>query len=120
METFLAPILLVTGILTLLAGIGLLAPRNALAMFFGIDTGDAATLLLGRHWSLLIGLVGGVLIYAAYHPEVRGPVMVVAAIEKLVLAALVVVSPLRKRPPTVAVVGADTIMALLYIFFLTR
>jgi len=66
-----------------------------MAMFFGIDTSDAAMLLLGRHWSLLIGLVGGLLIYAAYHPEIRGPVMVVAAIEKLILAALVVASPLR-------------------------
>jgi hypothetical protein len=46
--------------------------------------------------------------------------MLVAAIEKLVLGGLVVASPLRKRPPTVAVVGADTVMALLYIFFLTR
>ncbi|MFZ1018392.1 MAG: hypothetical protein WAN39_11020 [Candidatus Cybelea sp.] len=120
METFIAPVLLVTGILTLSAGVGLFMPRKALATFFGIDTSDAATLLLGRHWSLLIGLVGGLLIYAAYHPEIRGPVMLVAAIEKLVLGGLVVASPLRKRPPTVAVVGADTVMALLYIFFLTR
>jgi hypothetical protein len=120
MEAYLAPVLLVTGIVTLLVGIGLLLPRNILSQMFGIDAPDAATLLLGRHWSLLIGLVGGLLIYAAYHPEIRVPVMVVGAIEKLVLGALVVSSPLRKRPPTLVAVGADTIMALLYIFFLTR
>ncbi len=120
METYLAPVLLITGIITLLAGVGLLMPRKTLAMLFGIDTPDAATLLLARHWSLLIGLVGGLLIYAAYHPEIRAPVMVAGAIEKLILGALVIASPLRKRPPTLVAVGADTIMALLYIFFLIR
>ncbi|HEX3370691.1 MAG TPA: hypothetical protein VHS56_14020 [Candidatus Cybelea sp.] len=119
-ETYLAPVLLITGIITLSAGMGLLMPRNTLAMLFGIDASDAATLLLGRHWSLLIGLVGGLLIYAAYHPEIRVPVMVVGTIEKLVLAGLVIAGPLRKRPPTLVAVGADSIMALLYIVFLIR
>ncbi|HEY1882058.1 MAG TPA: hypothetical protein VGG51_03330 [Candidatus Cybelea sp.] len=120
MGTYLAPVLLITGIITLSTGVGLLMPRNALGMLFGIDTTDAATLLLGRHWSLLIGLVGGLLIYAAYHPEIRAAVMVVGVIEKLALGALVIASPLRKRPPTLAAAGADAVMALLYIFFLIR
>ena len=77
-------------------------------------------LLLARHWSLLISLVGGLLIYAAYHPDVRVPVMVVAAAEKLVLAVLVATSPLRRRMETVSVVGADVVMASLYVVYLAQ
>lgn len=120
METSLATVLLVTGILTLLGAIGLLLPHLLLRGFFATATSDAATILLARHWSLLIGLVGGLLIYAAFYPQIRVPIMIVGAIEKLVLGALVLASPLRKRLQTVSIAGADAIMALTYIFFLVQ
>jgi hypothetical protein len=58
--------------------------------------------------------------YAAYHPEIRLPAMIVGAAEKLVFGALVIASPLRKRRLTLAVVGADAIMGLLYVLILTQ
>jgi hypothetical protein len=108
-------LLLVTGILTAGAGIGLLFPRQVLVMFLGDQTPTSTTQLLARHWCLLVGLVGGLLIYAAFHAEIRVPVMIVAATEKLVLGGLVIASPLRTRRITLGVVSADCVMAILYV-----
>ncbi len=119
-EAALNIVLIVTGTLTAAAGLGLLAPRQVSAFFFGMPADDATTILLVRHWCLLIALIGGLLIYAGSHAQVREPVMIAAAIEKVVLAALVVASPLRKRPVTVAIVSADVVMAALYVTFLLR
>ena len=46
--------------------------------------------------------------------------MVAAIVEKLALGVLVVASPMRKRLVTVAVAGADAVMALLYIISLAQ
>jgi hypothetical protein len=113
-------ILLVTGALTAAAGVGFVMPRQLLALILGENTSDATVILMARHWSLLVALVGGLLMYAAYHPEVRLPAMIVGAAEKLVFGALVIASPLRKRRLTLAVVGADAIMGLLYVLILTQ
>jgi hypothetical protein len=75
---------------------------------------------MARHWSLLAALVGGLLMYAAYHPEARLPALVIGAAEKLVFGILVVASPLRGRRLTIAVVCADAIMGLLYVLILTQ
>ncbi len=113
-------IIAVTGALTLLAGAGLLAPKRLFKAFFDLSLTEATSLLVARHWSLLIALVGALLLYAAYHPEVRVPVLIVAIIEKLALGLLVLTGPLRKRMLTLAIVGADAIMALLYVLILAR
>jgi hypothetical protein len=95
-------------------------PRQLLALILGENTTDATVILIARHWSLLVALVGGLLIYATYHPEVRLPAMILGAAEKLVFGALVIASPLRRRRLTLAVVGADAIMGLLYVLILTQ
>jgi hypothetical protein len=111
---------IITGALTASAAAGFLAPRPLLRVLFGMSGEDAATLVLARHWSLLVGLVGVLLIFAGLHPEMRVPIAIVGAAEKFALAALVFGGPLRTRPALVAVTGADTVMALLYVFFLSR
>ncbi|MGA8099386.1 MAG: hypothetical protein WB810_12100 [Candidatus Cybelea sp.] len=113
-------ILIVTGALTALAGVGLAAPRLVVRAVFGTTLADAATVLVARHWSLLIALVGGLLIYAGFHTEARVPIMVAAIVEKLALGVLIVASPMRKRLVTVAVAGADAVMALRYIISLAQ
>jgi hypothetical protein len=118
--TYASTILLVTGVLTALAAIGFLFPRGFLKLLFGMTTEDAAAVLLGRHWSLLIALIGGLLVYASFHVEVQVPVMIAATIEKLALTPLTVASPLRKRALTLLVVGADAVMACLYIILLIQ
>jgi hypothetical protein len=75
---------------------------------------------MARHWSLLAALVGGLLMYAGYHPEARLPALFIGAAEKLAFGILVIASPLRRRRLTIAVVGADAIMGLLYVLILTQ
>jgi uncharacterized membrane protein len=111
-------VLIVTGLLTAVAGIGFFVPRAFLNVLLGMTPNDSTTTLLARHWCLLLALVGGLLVYAGYHAEARVPVMVVATVEKLTIAALVVASPLRRRLVTVAAISADVVMALLYLFLL--
>ena len=113
-------LLLVTGVLTAGPSFGLIFPRRLLLVLLGDPTNELATLLVVRHWSLLIGLVGGLVMYAAFHAEVRVPVMVVAATEKLVLGGLVLASPLRTRLLTLGVACADGVMAILYLVTLSR
>jgi hypothetical protein len=111
-------ILIVTGILTAAAGLGVFAPGPLLKVLLGVKTSDAATMLMARHWFLLVGLVGGLLIYAGYYPQARAAAIFFAIVEKVALGALVLASPLRRRPATVFFASADAVMALLYVIIL--
>src|SRR5260370_27217039 len=75
-------ILLITGLATAGALVLFLAPVTMLKMLYGQAPSDVRSLLIVRHWGLLIFLVGALLVYAAYHAEIRVPTMVVAIVEK--------------------------------------
>ena len=80
-------ILVITGALTAVALLQFIAPIFTLRMIYGEAPKDLASLALARHWGLLIFLVGALLIYGAFHPAVRDPAVVIAAIEKIALGA---------------------------------
>lgn len=113
-------ILIVTGALTACAFGGVFAPVAVLRLLFGVTRPDQLTIMIARHWALLVSLVGGLLVYAAYHPEVRPAVMIVAVVEKLAIGVLVFASPWRRKLSAATVAGGDTAIALLYIWILWR
>ena len=113
-------VLLVTGAITASAGFAVIAPAAALKLLFGENRPDTPTVMITRHWGLLVTLVGGLLICAAYQPEIRLPIMVAAIVEKLAIGALIFGSAMRRRAAAAIVGGADTAMALLYIAILAR
>ncbi len=117
-EASIATALVVTGAITASVVVVAIVPQAALRLVFGAGRLDALTALVARHWGLLVALVGGLLIYAAYHPDVRTPVMVAAIIEKFAIALLVFGSSFRKKPVAALVAGADSVMALLYVAIL--
>src|SRR6266478_1280956 len=89
--------LLITGLATASA-LGLfLAPVAMMKMLFGQASSDALSLLIARHWGLLVCLVGALLTYAAYHAEIRVPTLIVAIVEKAAFALGIFVSPFRRR-----------------------
>jgi hypothetical protein len=94
--------------------LGVAAPGVLLNYLLGIGNPDVPTRLMARHWSLLVALVGGLLIAAAFHPELREAAMIVASAEKLALGIMVLASPLRTRAFTLFAVGADAVMVLLF------
>src|SRR6266851_8342491 len=91
-------ILLITGLATAGALVLFLAPVTMMTMLFGQAPADTLGLLIARHWGLLVGLVGALLIYAAYHAEIRVPTLIVAIVEKVAIALGLVFSPFRGRP----------------------
>jgi len=115
-------ILLLTGLATAGAMVVFLAPVTMLRLLFGQGPSDAPSLLIVRHWGLLIGLVGALLVYAAYHAEVRVPVLIVAIVEKAAFALgyMIFFSPFHRRPIAFALALADSSMAALYLMYLTN
>lgn len=111
-------ILIITGALTAIALIQFVAPVPTLRMIYGEAPTDAVSLALARHWGLLIFLIGALLIYAAFHPAVRAPVMIVAAIEKVALGAAVLGTSLRQHPVAAAIAAGDLLIALVYVLYL--
>ena len=117
LESQTGAILIVTGALTLLALAALVAPVAVLRAVFGDAAPDGVTRAITRHWGLLVALFGALLVYAGYHPELRAPVMVAAAVEKLGVGAIFGLS-LPRRPLLLAIVAGDVIMAILYLVIL--
>jgi hypothetical protein len=88
-------------------------------MLFGQSPSDAVSLLIARYWELLVGLVGVLLMYAAYHAEIRVSTLIVAIVEKAVFALGMFISPFRRRPTVLAMALADAGKAAVYLIYLT-
>src|SRR5262245_38445086 len=112
-------ILLITGLATAGILVVFVAPVPVMTVLFGQAPSDALSLFIVRHWGLLVFLVGALLIYAAYHPEVRVPTLIVAIVEKVALVLGLLISPFRRRPTVLAVALADAGMSAVYVMYLT-
>jgi hypothetical protein len=111
-------ILWITGLVTAGALVLFLAPVTMMKLLFGQAPADRLGLLIARHWGLLVGLVGLLLMNAAYQAEVRVPVLLVAIAEKVAIALGILVSPFRRHPAAFAVALADAGMAAVYSIYL--
>jgi hypothetical protein len=107
-------ILIVTGTLTAIAFLQFIAPALVLRMLEDETPTDKVGLAVARHWGLLVFLVGALL----FHPSVRGPAMVVAAIEKVAIGVGVFGTSLRRRPAAAAIAAGDALIALVYVLYL--
>ena len=85
-------ILLVTGLVTMLPLLQFLFPAAFLKLLNKIEIRDEAGLFFARHWGMMAFVVGGLLVYAAGHPEVRLPIVCAALIEKAALVLLIVLN----------------------------
>ncbi|MDA0897104.1 MAG: hypothetical protein O3B02_07700 [Proteobacteria bacterium] len=70
-EKLLILFMLVTGVMTALVGLGLLAPAQVQQAMFGAPSDNPLALLLTRGWSGLVGLMGILLIIGARRPALR-------------------------------------------------
>jgi hypothetical protein len=111
-------ILIVTGALTAIALLQFVAPASVLRMIYGEAPTDEVCLALARQWGLLTFLVGALLVYAAFHPSVRGPAMVIAVIEKAALGLGVFGTSLRTQSAAAAIAAGDSLIALIYVLYL--
>jgi hypothetical protein len=111
-------ILVLTGLATASALVLFLSPVTMMRMLFGQAPSDALSILIVRHWGLLVGLVGTLLIYAAYHAEIRVPTLIVAIVEKAAFALGVFFSPFHRRPTVFVMALADAGMAAVCLIYL--
>ena len=91
-----AAVLWVTGAFTMTPILQFIAPRPVLARLYRIELADEAGVLFARHWGLLAACIGGLLLFAAAHPELRPAVVTAALVEK---AGIVLSVALVRRQP---------------------
>ena len=113
-------ILIVTGAFTAIAFGQFVAPAKLLRLIYGETQADAASVMLARHWGLLVGCVGLLLIYAAFEPAVRVHFMIFAVIEKVAFGALILGSNLRRQSPAAAIAVGDLLISLIYVAYLVE
>jgi hypothetical protein len=111
-------ILIVTGVTTATMLIQFFAPLPVLRLIYGEAPIDGVSMALARHWGLLIFCVGALLIYAAFNPPVRAPILVFAVIEKVGLRVCVLGTSLRRQGIAAVLVAGDLLMAVVYILYL--
>ena len=116
--THIESILIITGAATAITLIQFIAPSQVLRMIYGEAPTDKIGLGLARHWGLLIFCVGVLLMYAAFHPQVRDPAMVFGATEKIALGIGVLGTSLRRHAVAATIAAGDSFIALIYIGYL--
>ena len=111
-------IMIVSGALTCTMLYAAIAPQAALRSTFGESlTGPLAEIVV-RNWGALIGLVGAMLIYGAYHPPLRPLILTVAGVSKLVFVGLVVTHGTQYLGQVGLSIGVDLVMLVLFTSYL--
>ncbi len=81
-------ILVVTGIISMLPIVMFFLPW-AMLNILGLNVGREAGVPFTKHWGLLAFCFGALLVYSASHVELRRPIVVAAAVEKIGLCVII-------------------------------
>jgi hypothetical protein len=115
---YIIPILVVSGACTMGIIALTFAPRAVSRVFLGVEPADGLTTSLARYVGLLVFLVGCLIVFSAYHPEIRRPVLVAACAEKLMFVFLVLTRNIGATPLLTAAAAADSLFVILYLAYL--
>ena len=85
-------ILWITGIVTMLPLLQFFFPAMFLKIFNQTEIHDDVGMMFARHWGALVFVLGGLLVYAASHSELRAPIIAAALIEKAALVLLIIIN----------------------------
>jgi hypothetical protein len=110
-------VMLVGGLLTMSMLLMALAPRRASRMMFGAAPQDPLALMLARNWGAMIFFSAGMLVWGAFHAEVRPLVLTVCAAGKLTFIGLVLGQP-AFRAKAMAAVVIDGLLVALFVAYL--
>ncbi len=109
-------IMLVAGAITFTMVFALLSPNQALNAMFGLALDSELGKLVVRNWGALIALTGGMLIYAAFNPQLRPMVLVVSGLSKTTFIALLISHGFTlKMLPTLVM---DCVFVCIFVYFL--
>jgi hypothetical protein len=113
-------IMIVSGALTLTMLSAVIAPDLVMRQTFGEPADGAAAEIVVRSWGILIGLVGAMLIYGAFHPEVRSLTLTVAIVSKMAYIVLVLLHGRTYLSTAGLSVGFDSVMIVLFTTYMLR
>ena len=96
-----------------------LAPRMVHEFIFGADVTDSFVILALRSWGIMIFGSGALLVYAAYHPEIRDAIMLYSIAGKSSFIIPVLFDSGRlTRKPAFPMALADVVMVALFAWYL--
>ena len=116
--SYIEPILVVTGILTATMLALFFAPSWMVRHTFGDPLSSEGTIVMARHWGLLLFCVGMLLVYSAFNPPIRRPTVILATVEKAAFVACVFGTSLRHNRLLSLMAVGDAVMALIYVVYL--
>ncbi len=113
-----AAIMLVSGVLTLAMLYAAISPLAAVQSMFQETPEGAMAAIVVPNWGILIGLMGALLIYGAFHAPSRRLALVVAGASKIGFIALVLAQGERYLSGVGLAIAVDGVMVLLFALFL--
>jgi hypothetical protein len=112
-------IMVVGGLLTLTMLYATISPVGAVqSMFHQTLASDAMTDVVVPNWGVLIGLMGALLIYGAFHAPSRKLALVVAGASKVAFITLVLMHGERYLAGLQTAIIIDSIMVLLFAVYI--
>jgi hypothetical protein len=113
-----AGIMAVSGLLTLTMLYPTIAPGPAMQQMFGETPTGAMADVVVPNWGVLIGLMGALLIWGAWHAPSRKLALIVAGASKIAFIALVLRHGQRYLDGVGVAVGVDAAMVALFAIYL--
>ena len=111
--------MVVSGILTCTMLYAAVAPQAAMIASFGQPLEGPLADIIVRSWGVLVGIVGLLLVYGAFHPPVRRVAWIVAVASKLVFVVLILATGRQFLATGAAVpVTVDSVMVVLFGWYL--
>lgn len=110
--------MLVSGLITCSMILSALHPNLGLTLTFGETMDGNLANIIVRNWGALIAIVGGMLVYGAYHEPNRNLVLVVASICKSIFILLNLVygqAYLAKSSPALVF---DSLLVIIFVSYL--
>jgi hypothetical protein len=112
---------IVSGLATAGAGLAAFAaPGPLLRLAFGVDRPEPATMFFVRHWGMLILAVGALVVYSAYAPAARVPILVAGSVEKAAIVLLIFFEPLKRTLAMTGIAAIDGLFTILYVTYLVE
>jgi hypothetical protein len=107
-------IMSIAGVLTLTMLYAAISPEAASQQMFGETPSGAFVSIVVPNWGVLIGLMGALLLYGAFHPAARAPALVIAGTSKIAFIALVLQQGERYLAGLQTAVIVDSVFVVLF------
>ncbi|HEY4125391.1 MAG TPA: hypothetical protein VGM36_12305 [Rhizomicrobium sp.] len=111
-------VLIVSGALTFTMAVMVIAPRFVSRFAFGETADGALGNLISRSWGEMVAASGLMLLYAAYHPETRLPILLYSIAGKTGFIVLVLSNKRFHRQRAMQAALVDAIMVGLFAWYL--